>query len=379
MMPKNFMSMPIKLHKILLIAGIGVIVFIFSTLATIFLLCASSDRTDITAYDQEKMQQYSEQIEVHEDPSFNILLLGYGGPGHDGGFLTDVIKLINIDPASQDITIISIPRDLWVEIPVRSDQGEYQKINAAYAIGMDDKYPLKQTQYRGQEGAQKLVGDVVEIVTGKQVDGVIAVDFSGFAKTIDALGGIEVKVPVAFDDYYYPIKGEENNICGKDPSEMGRIHALYSGFELEKQFACRYEHLHFDAGKNHMDGETALKFVRSRHSNEHGGDFARAQRQMVVLAAIKDKVLSLGALDDVPGFIKNYANSVTTNLKSEAILAFLTKFPETRGYTLKNITLSDQNVLINSTSPQRAYILQPKAGQGNFGQIKEYLAQELVN
>ncbi len=370
--------MPVKFHKILLIASFGVIVFIFSVLATVFLLRASSDKADVVVYDRGEVQKYSEQIEAHEDPSFNVLLLGYGGPGHDGGFLTDVIKLVNIDPASQDTTIISIPRDLWVEIPVRSDQGEYQKINAAYAIGMDDKYPLKQTQYRGVEGAQKLVGDVVEKITGKKVDGVISVDFSGFIKTIDSLRGIEVNVPVTFDDYYYPIKGEENNICGKSPEEMVRVHSLYTGFELEKQFECRYEHLHFDAGKNHMDGETALKFARSRHSSEHGGDFARAQRQMAVLSAIKDKILSLGALDDVPGFIKNYAKSVNTNLKAEAIMAFVAKYPNI-SYNLKSITLSDENVLINAKSPQGAYILQPRAGQGNFQDIKSFIESGLEN
>jgi len=357
---------------------VGLATLILSaTLTVVLLKKAHGVEPETIAYDSTEVQKYSEQIEAHEDPSFNILLLGYGGAGHDGGYLTDVIKLVNIDPVSEDVTVISIPRDLWVEIPVRSDQGEYQKINAAYAIGIDDNYPLKQTQYRGVEGAQKLVSDVVEMVTGKKVDGVIAVDFSGLVDTIDALGGVEVVVPVTFDDHYYPIKGEENNLCGKDPAEMERIHALYSGFELEKQFECRYEHLHFDAGVNQMDGETALKFVRSRHSDVHGGDFARAQRQMAVLEAIKDKALSLDALDNVPGFIKNYASSVTTNLKAEAILAFLSKFPQTQGYGVNSITLSDQNVLTNATSSQGAYILQPRAGQGNFTDVKEYIKAEL--
>ncbi len=351
---------------------------VLSALVTVFLFnISNSKEPEITDYNTQAVQKYTAEIEAHPDPSFNVLLLGYGGAGHDGGFLTDVIKLVNVDPIAQDVTVISIPRDLWVEIPVRSDQGEYQKINAAYAIGMDDNYPLKQTQYRGMEGAQKLVGDVVETVTGKQVDGVIAVDFAGLVNTVDALGGIEVNVPVAFNDHFYPIKGEENNICGKSPDEMERIHALYSGFELEKQFECRYEHLYFNAGINQMDGETVLKFVRSRHSSEHGGDFARAQRQMAVLTAIKDKALSLKALDNVPGFIKNYAKSVTTNLNTEAIIAFLSKFPETSGYSTKSITLSDENVLTHSTSTQGAYILQPRAGQGNFTDVKAYIKAEL--
>lgn len=368
----------IEKSKLILIAATGLLVLAISALATVFLFNISySEEPETMEYSSQDVQKYTAEIEARTDPSFNVLLLGYGGADHDGSFLTDAIKLVNIDPVTKDVTVISIPRDLWVEIPVRSDMGEYQKINAAYAIGMDDNYPLKQTQYRGVEGAQKLAGDVVEAITGKKVDGVIAVDFAGLIDTVDALGGIEVNVPVTFDDYFYPIKGEENNICGKSPEEMERIHALYSGFELEKQFECRYEHLHFDAGINHMDGQTVLKFVRSRHSNEHGGDFARAQRQMAVLSAIKEKVLSLGAFDNVPGFIKNYTRSVTTNLKAEAIIAFLAKFPETGGYSTKSITLSDENVLTNATSPEGAYILEPRAGQGNFTDVKAYINAEL--
>lgn len=326
--------------------------------------------------DQAQVGKFSELLDQNKDKAVNLLLLGYGGAGHSGGYLTDVIKLANINPLSKQVSIISIPRDLWVPIPVRSDQPEWQKINAAYAIGMDDTYPLKQTQFRGVEGARRLISEVVNTVTGLKVDYVVAIDFSGFEDLIDQLGGIEVNVPVSFTDSYYPIKGRENDLCGMSPQEVAEVHQKYSGFELEKQFACRYETLEFRAGPTKMDGTTALKFVRSRHSGEHGGDFARADRQAAVLAAIKNKALSLGALDDLPAFWAIYKQFVHTDLTAEAVLAFLTKYPEVVDYEVKNILLTTDNTLKPSTSSVGAYILIPKAGSGNWLEIQDYILRE---
>jgi len=100
---------------------------------------------------------------------------------------------------------------------------------------------------------------------------------------VDLLGGVEVEVERAFDDYRYPIAGKENDLCDGDP-----------------EFNCRYEHLHFDQGEQLMDGQTALKYVRSRNAEgEEGTDFARSQRQQKVLLAIKKKMLT-------PQFILNF-------------------------------------------------------------------------
>src|SRR3989344_6956974 len=169
--------------------------------------------------------------------AFTVLLLGYGGAGHDGGNLSDVIMVAHINTKEKEISFISIPRDLWVEIPVRSDKKEYYKVNAAYAIGSDDKgFPLKEPQYKGEGGAAKLSKEVVSDVVGMPIDYFIAVDFEGFRKIVDILGGLEVNVPVTFDDYFYPVKGLENETCGILAEQISEFHANYSGFELEKQF-----------------------------------------------------------------------------------------------------------------------------------------------
>jgi len=210
------------------------------------------------------------------DAPFNILLLGYGGAGHDGGDLTDTMIVAHVEPKNKKVTLISVPRDLWVALPTNGESVSYSKINAAYAIGLDDKkYPNKLDLYKGKAGGGELAKYAVSKVIGEDIRYFASIDFSGFVRIIDAIGGVDVNVPRTFDDYFYPIKGEEDNTCGFSAEELAEIHRKYSGFKLEQQFTCRYEHLHFDKGITHMDGATALKFVRSRHSETDGTDFAR--------------------------------------------------------------------------------------------------------
>ena len=179
--------------------------------------------------------------------SYNILLLGYGGAGHDGGSLSDVIMVANINTQEKTLALISVPRDLWVEIPIRSDISESYKINAAFAIGGDDvKYPLKEPKYKGETGGGEMAKIVVGKVVGMPIHYFLAVDFGNFERIIDVLNGVDVSVEVTFDDYFYPIKGAENLTCGKSAAEIAKLHELYSDTELHHQFECRYEHIHFD-------------------------------------------------------------------------------------------------------------------------------------
>lgn len=297
---------------------------------------------------QEKLEEYSPK--APDKTQFNILLLGQGGAGHSGGELTDAIVLASINTASKNVNLIAIPRDIWVD---------NFKINSAYAAGVD------------------VAKAAVEKVTGIPVDYYVAVDFSRFEKSIDALGGITVDVPVAFDDYFYPIKGLENELCGMTPEKIEKIHRLYSGFELEKQFTCRYEHLHFDKGAQQMDGATALKFIRSRHSSEHGGDFARGVRAQAVLAAIKNKLISLEALNNIDKFYAQFKGLVTSDIDEEDIVAILSRAGDPSEYTLSNVNISTDNYLQNAKSPDGQYILNPKAGVGNWEQVHAFIKSKL--
>ena len=310
---------------------------------------------------------------------YNVLLLGYGGAGHDGGSLSDSIMVAHVRPRDKRVVFIFIPRDTWVSIPVRSDKSEKFKINSAWAIGLSDtQYPLKEPIYQGEEGPGNLAKEVVEQVVGMPLSYYVAIDFEGFKNAIDAVGGIEVDVPAPWDDYFYPIKGNENETCGYSVAEIAAFHAQYSGFELEKQFECRYEHVHFDKGLNKLDGETALKFVRSRHSETYGGDFARGEKQQAVLMGIIKRLLSLEVVKKIDPFFDQFSKIVKTDANLQTVKDLLTIQVVPSEFTTETVTLSEENVLTASKSRDGQFILLPKAGDGNFSQIQSFIKEEIA-
>lgn len=212
----------------------------------------------------------------------DILLLGIGGAGHDGGDLTDSMMLVSIDLLSADTVIVSLPRDIWVE-------SLQAKLNTAYHYG-EGKQP---------GGGLILSKAAVAEIINQPVHYGVVLDFSGFERSIDVLGGIDVNVPHGFIDNQYPIPGRE----AAEPETN------------------RYETIEFKSGKQHFDGATALKYVRSRHAEgEEGTDYARAQRQQRVILAFKDRLLKAGTWLN-PGKLKQLretlAISVSTDLTAE--------------------------------------------------------------
>jgi len=189
----------------------------------------------------------------------NILVLGVAGEDYKGSDLTDSIIFFSVENETGESLLLSLPRDIWIA-SLRT------KLNSVY-------------HYQGIEETKKALSDIL----GQEIDYSVIIDFDVFVQVVDLLGGVEVEVERAFDDYRYPIAGKENDLCDGDP-----------------EFNCRYEHLHFDQGEQLMDGQTALKYVRSRNAEgEEGTDFARSQRQQKVLLAIKKKMLT-------PQFILNF-------------------------------------------------------------------------
>lgn len=315
-----------------------------------------------------------EEIKLEIQNSYNILLLGYGGAGHDGGNLSDVVMVLNINPKEKRLVFVSIPRDLWVEIPVRSDIKEHYKINAAYAIGGDDvRYGLKEPQYRGETGGGTMAKKVVGEVIGVPIEYFLAVDFEGFKKIADALGGVDVDVPVTFDDYFYPVKGLENETCGKDATEIAQLHQKYSGFDLEKQFECRYEHIHYDRGVNHMDGVAVLKFVRSRHSSQHGGDFARSQRQQAVLLALKENLFSVSSVKNIDDIYYEFTKMLKTDISLDKAKDLSVIFGKPEEYEISFLSLSTDNVLVATKSLDGQFILIPKEGEDVWTGVQKFI------
>lgn len=222
------------------------------------------------------------QLKGEKEDRINILLLGIGGEGHDGPYLADTIILASIQPSSGQIALLSIPRDLLVTIPGYG----LRKINNADAFG--------ETQRVGY--GPILAADVVQTVFGLPIHYYLRADFQAFKEVVDELGGVTVNVDRAFTDINYPT----------------------------------YDHLvqtiSFEAGWQKMDGETALRFARSRHGNNgEGSDFARSRRQQKILVAIKNKAFSssflmnLGRLQDI---FESLNQNVTTNMELWEISQF---------------------------------------------------------
>lgn len=305
---------------------------------------------------------------------YSVLLLGYGGGTHDGGKLTDSIMLAQIRPRDEEVRLISIPRDLWVQLPISNEENVSKKINEAYVIGLDDKqYPNKKIEFTGKAGGGEMAKYTIEQVTGIKPDYFVAIDFDGFGKIIDTLGGIDVKVNQTFDDPFYPIEELKNDTCGKSEEEMKSLEATMSGDKLEQQYTCRYELLHFDKGVQHMDGTTALKYTRSRHSTVGGGDFNRAERQKTVIMAIRDKVINIGFISKIIPTFQTLTRHITTDIDLAKMSELVSKVEEISKYKIISIALTDQNVLVNAKANTGQFILSPKLGENNFDEVKKFI------
>ena len=265
------------------------------------------------------------QLQGESADRVNILLIGIGGEGHEGAYLADTIILASIKPSTKEVAMLSIPRDLYVDIP---DYGT-RKINNAMAFGQSDQYP---------GGGETLLSRVVSEVTGQPIHYFARIDFEGFKKAINDLGGVWVNVEQSFADYQYPT------------SNFG------------------YQTIRFNEGLQKMDGDTALKFVRSRHgTNGEGSDFARSKRQQSVLLAAKEQGLSfqtlitpkriIDALDDL-------GQHNRTNLQIWEIvrLGQLMSDLKQDAITTKVLDNSAEGLLESSTTQDGAYILLPRAG-----------------
>lgn len=305
------------------------------------------------------------------DDNINILLLGIGGGKHEGPNLTDSIIFASLDPQKNSVKLISIPRDLWI-----SDIKD--KINAAYAIGEDKK----------KGGGIILTRAIVSKITNQPVDYVIRLDFAGFIKAIDLVGGLDINNENTFDDYEYPIEGKEEDLCGHPLEEIDLLATASSQLEA---FPCRYKHIRFDRGLLHIDGQTALEFVRSRHAQgEEGTDFARSKRQEKVIQAFKNQVLSAQTLLNPVKIISLYtafSTSIDTDIQQSEFDDFVRLLEKMKGAKIQSAVLDygdeEKNrpgLLMNppiSKDYNGTWVLIPRIGNDNFSEIQKYISCEL--
>ena len=281
----------------------------------------------------------------------NILVMGKAGGVHEGPDLTDTIMVVSVGLTKHDVTIVSIPRDLWIP-EIRA------KINSAYYWGKQN------TPYFGNLGSGggiTFAKTITQEVTGQPIQYGVVIDFSAFKDMVDALGGIQVNVDNSFTDKLYPIAGRENDLCGDDPI-----------------FACRYETISFNAGTILMNGDTALKFVRSRHAEGvEGTDQAREARQQKIVDAIKNKIMKPGVFLSpkvdfaMLGILKKY---VETDIDGPTA-AILARVSLRDDKSIKQY-LIPQELLVNppvNKTYDNQYVFIPASGSGNFTEINKWV------
>ena len=317
--------------------------------------------------------QVKKEIHLKQAPDkkINLLLLGIGGGTHDGPDLTDTIIFASIDPNTKKVTLVSLPRDLWIP-----DLGA--KVNSAYTFASEKK-PGSGLMY-----TKALIGSIL----GQQIDYAIKIDFSGFVKAVDIMGGLDINVDNTFDDYAYPITGKEDANCGLTEDTIASLSAeIASGSATElESFPCRYEHLHFDKGPTHMDGETALKYVRSRHAlGKEGSDFARSKRQEKVISAFKEKLFSVGTFLNpvkIVELVKTLNTSIETDIKQSEYADFVNLAQKMKGAKISSaiIDTGDGDRLGLLTNPPispeygNQWVLSPRVGNGDYSEIHTYVA-----
>lgn len=212
---------------------------------------------------------------------FTVLLMGWDrrpGDPPDAAYRTDTMMLASLDPTTGRIGVLSIPRDLYVNIP---GYNQLQRVNSAYVLG-----ELRQPGY-----GPRLAMETVQYNLGMRVHDYLIVDFNAFITVIDAIGGIDVTVETTINDPLYP--------------------DMYYG----------YDPFYLPAGQHHLDGATALKYARTRHGSN---DFRRAERQQQVLFAIRDQVLNVGNLPQLvvaaPTIWASIRDGVRTGLTFDQLL-----------------------------------------------------------
>ncbi len=296
-------------------------------------------------------------IEKKKDPQLkkdstgthtNVLLVGIDTRENTKLLNTDVIIVASYNHQTKDIVMISIPRDFLAK--VNPDRNNFNKINAAYSIN----------ERKADGNGLVVLEQIVEEIVGLEIQYNAMIDFKGFTQLIDSVGGVYVNVENSFTDYRYPLGNS-------------------------------YQKISFTKGPQLMNGDTALKYARSRHSqqNGEGSDYARARRQQKVMDAFKDALLSTETLLN-PTKLMSLLSSIQDNLKVsefsledvQAGVNILKSFKDESSSSSTYSFVLDPTIgnysLVTADLPNVEYSIAPKEGLGKYTKINEYFKLALT-
>ena len=264
---------------------------------------------DVSALDSQVLSNGEETV--------NFLLIG-SDQRSGTSFRTDTMVIAILRPNEGQVSLISIPRDLWVSIP----GWENQRINTAYQHGELNGYP---------GGGPGLLKDTIQYNLGIRIDHTAMVDFDGFRKIVDTLGGVDVPVACPYTDWHLI-----------DPTFNPEVEENWSLYTV-------------DSGVVHMDGDLALWYARSRQKSS---DFDRGRRQQEVLRALFTQTLQTGTLSRIPELYNNFKDTVTTDLGLADILQLSLYAPKMSSADIRSYYIRPPYVTSWITD-QGAYVLLP--------------------
>ncbi len=295
------------------------------------------------AINSEKSTESSSTFSPQEPA--NILFLGVPGDGSRGALLTDSIFFAHLNFNQRKLSIISFPRDLWVQV---SNSGQNEKINALYSLSNKNKTSfIKATSYN-------LIQEKIETITGLKINYVVIFDLTGFSKLIDALGGINIWLDKEMVDPRLT-----------NPHDSSEIFDLSPGW-------------------HYLDGATAIKFVRTRYAPS--GDFYRIDNQHIIIAALREKINQLSNVWNLMTWLKiwqSMSNHYIANLDFNTLWELFNLFKNIKSNQIQYLSLTNRppdNLLISSAiegiynnATTSIYILLPKEGFENYQKIQEYI------
>lgn len=285
------------------------------------------------------------------DGRVNILLLGRGGEGHEGADLTDTIILASIDPLAKEAALVSIPRDLYVPVV---DNGS-MKINAVFATGKslylnNISRETSDTNKQAENSGFRLLEDTLQETLGVPIHYHAMVDFAGFEKAIDTVGGVTVNAPDAVV--------EDLRINGRN-------------YRLNVQ-----------PGVKEMGGFEALAYSRSRFTSNRG-DFDRSERQRIVLTALKDEIMSAGTFGNpkkMTDLVNDFGNHVQTNFSVEDLQRLYQLSQQIPSDKISSVGFADPpNNYVTTGSVDGQSVVVPTAGTSNFKELQTYLRNVLID
>jgi LCP family protein required for cell wall assembly len=299
----------------------------------------------------------STKLKGEDKGRVNILLAGNSSDdvGHNGGNLTDSIMLISIDTHNNKAFLMSIPRDLWVDIP---DEG-HAKINEAYVDGEHDKFD--ESNY--PQGGMGLLEKVVSENFGIDINYYALVNYKAMKDAVDAVGGVDFTVN------------------STDPRGL---------YDPSIDYTTRGPLVKLTNGTHHLNGQQALDLARSRGDSGRaygfpGSDFDRTEHQRQLLIALKNKAVSAGVLANpakLSSLADAFGNNVHTDLTVSEVRRLYDLTKNINGGAIQSISLNSangKNLLASYAAPGGQSALIPALGVDEFYDIQSYLKQQMSN